>query len=177
MEMRNRTETTGGNVERARLQQLRVEIHMLSSYLKSRNDVVLLLSRVLLVLLYIVFGLQKLVGFSGTVTYMASIGLPAPVIASVISILIELGFGIAIALGWWTRPLALWMALYALVTAFLGHRYWMLRGPEQFENMINFYKNVSIAAGSLLLAVTGPGKYSFDSRRKRRKLGAQAVLN
>jgi putative oxidoreductase len=175
--MRNRTETTGGNAERAVLQQLRAEIHMLSSYLKSRNDAALLLSRVLLVLLYIIFGLQKLVGFSGTVAYMASTGLPAPAIAAVLSIAIELGFGIAIALGRWTRPLALWMALYALATAFIGHRYWMLRGPEQFESMIDFYKNVSISGGSLLLAVTGPGKYSFDSRRKQRKLGAEAALN
>jgi putative oxidoreductase len=90
---------------------------------------------------------------------------------------IELGFGIAIALGWRTRPLALWMALYALATAFIGHRYWMLRGPEHFENMINFYKNMSIVGGSLLLALTGPGKYSLDNRMKEGKLGAEAVLN
>jgi putative oxidoreductase len=30
--------------------------------------------------------------------------------------------------------------------------------------MINFYKNVSIIGGLLLLSVTGPGKYSFDRR-------------
>jgi len=32
------------------------------------------------------------------------------------------------------------LAPYAVVTAFIGHRYWMLRGPEHFENMISFYK-------------------------------------
>jgi putative oxidoreductase len=176
-EMRNDTETSGANATQSGLQPLRVEAHMLSSYLKGRSDIVLLLSRVLLVLLYLIFGLQKLVGFAGTVTYMASTGLPAPEIAAVASILIELGFGIAIALGWRTRPLALWMALYALATAFIGHRYWMLRGPEHFENMINFYKNMSIVGGSLLLALTGPGKYSLDNRMKERKLGAEAVLN
>jgi len=30
--------------------------------------------------------------------------------------------------------------------------------------MINFYKNISIIGGLLLLVVTGPGKYSFDKR-------------
>jgi putative oxidoreductase len=175
--LRNGAETTGANAYKARPQQMRAEVHMLASYLKSRSDLVLLLSRVLLVLLYVIFGLQKLVGFSGTVTYMASTGLPAPEIAAVGSIVIELGFGIAIALGWRTRPLALWMALYALVTAFIGHRYWMLRGPEHFENMINFYKNMSIVGGSLLLAYTGPGKYSLDSGMKQSKLGAEPALN
>jgi putative oxidoreductase len=28
--------------------------------------------------------------------------------------------------------------------------------------MINFYKNISIIGGLLLLFVTGPGKYSID---------------
>jgi uncharacterized membrane protein YphA (DoxX/SURF4 family) len=31
--------------------------------------------------------------------------------------------------------------------------------------------------GSLLLALTGPGKYSLDNGMKQRKLGAEAVLN
>ena len=34
----------------------------------------------------------------------------------------------------------------------------------QFEAMINFYKNVSIMGGLLLLYVTGAGKYSIDAR-------------
>jgi putative oxidoreductase len=35
---------------------------------------------------------------------------------------------------------------------------------EHIENMNNFYKNVSIAGGFLLLSVTGAGKYSIDRR-------------
>jgi putative oxidoreductase len=31
-------------------------------------------------------------------------------------------------------------------------------------NMINFYKNISIMGGLLLLCVTGAGKYSIDRR-------------
>jgi len=32
--------------------------------------------------------------------------------------------------------------------------------------MINFYKNISIIGGFLLLYVTGAGKYSIDARLK-----------
>jgi putative oxidoreductase len=37
-------------------------------------------------------------------------------------------------------------------------------GADHYANMINFYKNVSIMGGLLLLCVTGPGKYSIDRK-------------
>src|SRR5207245_8848951 len=51
--------------------------------------------------------------------------------------------------------------LFTLGTALLGHRYWKLEGAERHANMLNFYKNLSITGGLLLLAVTGPGKYAL----------------
>ena len=70
-------------------------------------------------------------------------------------------FGIALVLGAFTRPLALLFCLFTLGTAFLGHRYWKLEGAERHANMLNFYKNLSITGGLLLLAVTGPGRYAL----------------
>jgi putative oxidoreductase len=124
----------------------------------------LLLARVLLVVLYLLFGWQKLVGFSGTVTYMASTGMPAPGLAAVISVVVELLFGLLLAVGFYTRPLALFLAVYTFITALVGHRYWSLTGMEQNMAMINFYKNISICGGFLLLALTGPGKFSLDKK-------------
>jgi putative oxidoreductase len=56
------------------------------------------------------------------------------------------------------------LALYTLGTAFIGHHYWTMTGTAQYANMINFYKNVSIMGGLLLLAATGPGRYSLDRK-------------
>jgi putative oxidoreductase len=39
-----------------------------------------------------------------------------------------------------------------------------MTGPAQLDNMLHFYKNVSIMGGFLVLYVTGPGKYSVDAR-------------
>jgi putative oxidoreductase len=50
---------------------------------------------------------------------------------------------------------------FTLGTALLGHRYWRLQGAARHENLLNFYKNVSIAGGLLLLAITGPGRYAL----------------
>jgi putative oxidoreductase len=129
-----------------------------------RKDGLLLFARVLLVVLFLIFGWQKLTGFSGTVTYMASTGAPAPTLSAIIAIVMEFFVGIAIALGFFTRPLALLLALYTLGTAIIGHHYWTMTGAEQYEAMINFYKNISILGGLLLLCVAGPGKYSLDKK-------------
>jgi putative oxidoreductase len=133
-------------------------------FLEKSKDEFLLAARVLLMILFLAFGWQKLTGFSGTVGYMATVGAPAPTLAAVVAVVMELGVGIAIAVGFYTRPLALVLALYTLGTSFIAHHYWTMTGMEQYANMINFYKNVSIIGGLLLLAASGPGKFSFDKK-------------
>jgi putative oxidoreductase len=131
---------------------------------EKRKDELLLIARVLLVILFVLFGWSKLTGFSGTVAYMVTEGAPLPTVAAVIAVVMELGVGIAIALGFYTRPLAYLLMLYTLATAVIGHHYWTMPDAERMANMINFYKNTSIAGGLLLLCITGPGKYSIDRR-------------
>ncbi|UEP25610.1 DoxX family protein [Burkholderia ambifaria] len=132
--------------------------------LDSKKDELLLAGRVLMMILFVLFGWQKLNGFSGTVAYMASTGAPSPELSAVIAVAVELVGGALIAVGFYTRPLALAFAVYTLATALIGHRYWALQGMDQYLAMINFYKNISIIGGLLLLAVAGPGRYSFDRK-------------
>ncbi len=66
-----------------------------------------------------------------------------------------------------TRPLAILLAIYTLLTALIGHHYWTMTGMAQYEAEINFYKNVSIMGGFFLLYVTGPGRYSIDAQLAR----------
>ncbi|KUZ02956.1 MULTISPECIES: DoxX family protein [unclassified Burkholderia] len=132
--------------------------------LESKKDELLLAARVLMMILFVLFGWQKLNGFSGTVAYMASTGAPSPELSAVIAVAVELVGGALLAVGFYTRPLALVFAVYTLATALIGHRYWALQGMDQYLAMINFYKNISIIGGLLLLAVSGPGRYSFDRK-------------
>jgi putative oxidoreductase len=132
--------------------------------LEQRNDSLLLVARVLLMILFVLFGWQKLTGFSGTVAYMTSTGAPAPTVSAIVAVVMELVVGIAIVVGFFTRPLALLLALYTIGTALIGHHYWTMQGMERYANTINFYKNISIVGGLILLFITGPGKYSLDRR-------------
>ncbi|HEY8230663.1 MAG TPA: DoxX family protein [Rhodanobacteraceae bacterium] len=132
--------------------------------LEGQRDEWLLLARILMVILFVWSGWGKLIGFSGTVAMTTGMGLPIPTVAAIVVVVVEFFVGIAVALGFLTRPLALLLAAYTLATAFIGHHYWTMTGDAQVANMINFYKNVSMTGGFLLLAVTGPGKYSIDRR-------------
>jgi len=128
------------------------------------KDVLLLIARILLMALFVIFGWDKFLNFSGTVSYMESVGLPFAVLASASALIMELVVGVAILLGFYTRPLAFLLCLYTLITALLGHRFWALTGGLRLDTMIHFYKNMGIAGGLLLLCLTGPGKYSMDRR-------------
>jgi putative oxidoreductase len=129
-----------------------------------RKDEAILIARVLLMILFVLFGWSKLTGFTGTVAIMVAEGAPLPTVAAIVAVVMEFFVGIAIVLGFYTRPLALLLALYTLAAAVIGHHYWTMLDGDRVTNMINFYKNVSIMGGLLLLCITGPGKYSIDRK-------------
>jgi putative oxidoreductase len=127
------------------------------------RDEALLVARILLAVLFLVFGWGKLTDYSGTVAYLTHSGVPLPSVAALVGVFEFFG-AIALILGVWTRPLAVLFAFFTLAAGLIGHRYWTMTGADRFMNMINFYKNVSLMGGFFLLYVTGAGKYSIDAR-------------
>ncbi|MGV2836675.1 hypothetical protein ACNPOQ_23365, partial [Pseudomonas shirazensis] len=55
-------------------------------------------------------------------------------------------------------------ALFVVGTAMIGHPFWDMVEPARSANMTQFFKNMSIVGGLLLLAVTGAGRFSLDRR-------------
>ena len=127
------------------------------------NNELILAARLLLATLFLIFGWRKLKDFSGTVSQMAHLGVPVPILAAAVATFMELPVAFAVAVGAFTRPSALLMFFYTLGTALIGHRYWTMTGSEQVDNMDGFYKNLGIMGGFLLVYMTGAGKYSIDA--------------
>jgi putative oxidoreductase len=127
------------------------------------DNAVILVARLFLAPLFLIFGYRKLRDFSGTVSQMVHDGVPMPVLAAFVAMVMELPVAFAVAVGVFTRPVAALMALYTLGTSMIEHRYWTVKGAAQLETMENFYKNLSIMGGFLLLFATGAGKYSIDA--------------
>ena len=93
-----------------------------------------------------------------------------PVLATAVSIFMELPVAFAVAVGAFTRPSAVLLALYSLGTALIGHHYWTVKDADYVDSMEGFYKDLSIMGGFLLLSITGAGKYSIDAFRHRRAI-------
>ena len=127
------------------------------------GDALILAARLVLATLFLIFGRRKLRDYSGTVSQMVQLGVPTPVLATVVSIFMELPVAFAVALGAFTRPSAALMALYVLGTALIGHRYWTVEGADFVDSLDGFYKDLSIMGGFLLLFMTGAGRYSIDA--------------
>ncbi len=141
---------------------------MTPSIAPKMQDEALLIGRILLVLLFVVFGWGKMLDYDATVATMTRVGAPMPSLAALVAIVAEVPLVLLIAIGAWTRPLALLLAVYTLGTALIGHAFWNLEGAARYSNAINFYKNISVIGGCLLLYAAGAGRYSVDAWRARR---------
>ncbi|MGF6593744.1 DoxX family protein [Pseudomonas sp. 2835] len=130
----------------------------------NQRDVIILLARILLMILFVMSGWSKLTGFEGTVSYLASLGAPAPTVAAAVAVIMEFFVAIILILGFYTRPLAFLFALFVIGTALIGHPFWTMVEPAKAANTVQFFKNMSIVGGLLLLSVTGAGRFSVDGR-------------
>ncbi|ATA25440.1 hypothetical protein BIY26_05625 [Brenneria goodwinii] len=124
--------------------------------MKNLESIALLVARILMPILFIVAGYGKLGdAYAGTQQYMQSMGVPAFLLP--LTILLELGGGLAILFGLLTRTVALFIAGFTILTALIFHTNF-----ADGVNQVMFMKNLTIAGGYLLLAVTGPGAFSLD---------------
>ncbi|WP_438990007.1 DoxX family protein [Lentibacter sp.] len=118
----------------------------------------LLVARIFLALLFIIAGLGKLGNVEGFAGFMASGGIPAILAWPVI--LFEILGGLAILVGFMTRPVALALGAFCLVSGLLYHF-----DPSDQNQMTNFLKNVALTGGYIALAIAGAGKFSLDGRK------------
>ena len=130
----------------------------------STQNAAALVGRILLALIFITSGFGKMMGFEGTVGYIASKGLPLPQVAAAFAIAVELGGGILLAIGFKARWAALVIAIFSVVAGVLFHDYWNADAAAKMGQQINFWKNISIAGGMLMVFAFGPGAYSVDKR-------------
>jgi putative oxidoreductase len=132
----------------------------------SLHDITALVGRILIAYLFIPAGFGKLMGFAGTVGYINSVGLPLPEVGAAIAIVVELGFGIALLLGYKTRFTAFVMAAFTIAAALFFHKYWSAPDAMKMMQTINFNKNIAIAGGLIALAGFGAGRLSIDGKQR-----------
>ncbi len=125
-----------------------------------------LVGRIAMAWLFVPAGWGKIMGLSGTAGYIASKGLPMPMVLAAIAMVIELVCGLAVLVGYRTRIAAAALAVFTLVAAIFFHNYWTLPADQQMLQKIMFDKNIAIVGGLLFLVGFGPGGFSVDGRRR-----------
>ncbi|AVO35462.1 DoxX family protein [Ottowia oryzae] len=135
--------------------------------MSSLQNPIALIGRLLLAYLFIPAGIGKLTGFAGTVGYITSKGLPMPEVAAGLAIVVELGVGLMLLVGFQTRWAALVLTLFTLAAGFFFHNYWAVPADQAMVQQLMFNKNVAIAGGLLAFAAFGAGAFSLDAKRGR----------
>jgi len=125
----------------------------------------LLVGRILLAAIFIIAGVRKALGFAMTAGYFTKLGFPAPEVMVVLAILIEVGGGALLLLGWQTRRVAWLMIAFVAVATIMAHRFWQFDAAQYANQMNHFLKNAAIVGGLLYAAVMGAGALSLDGRR------------
>lgn len=117
------------------------------------------LGRILIALIFLIGGLGKLAAPHTTLDYIISAGLPTPPLAYLVAVLVEVGGGVLLVLGYRTRLVALIMAFFTLATALGFHANFL--DPNQ---MNHFLKNIAMAGGLLQVVAFGAGPFSLERR-------------
>ena len=121
-----------------------------------------LLGRLMIAAIFIISGVGKATAFAGTAGYIASKGLPVPQVLAGLTIALEIGGGILIVVGFFTRWIALLFAIFCVATAVIFHKFWGIPAEAVNAQRVAFLKNIALAGGFLFLAHFGPGPISVD---------------
>jgi putative oxidoreductase len=120
-----------------------------------------LVGRILLGLIFVVAGFGKITGYAGTMGYMASHGLPMVQLLLPLTILVELGGGLMLVLGWNARLAAGVLFLFIIPTTLVFHNFWAVPADQMQGQMNNFLKNLAIMGGMIYVVVFGSGPLSL----------------
>lgn len=126
---------------------------------------VVVLARVLLALMFVLAGATKFAGLAGTAGYIASKGLPAPMLLAAAVATLEVVGGVALAVGFQARAAALALAGFTVLASLIFHAFWAMPPDQAYVNQLMFMKNLAVAGGLLFVFAQGAGPGSVDARR------------
>ncbi len=127
-----------------------------------------LVARVLLVLEFLVAVNGKIFGWAGQEAYMAAHGMRFIPVFLGAALAIELLGSICLVTGFAARAAAATMFVYLGIVSTELHDFWNRPGAAGGMLMTEFFKNMGMMGGLLLLAAYGPGDWALGVHRAAR---------
>ena len=127
-------------------------------------DLVYAVGRVALVAVFIKSGLEKLIDPSGLAGMLGAKAFPMPKVLAYAAGVTEVVLGALVAIGFQARLAAFGLFAFTIVATLIAHNFWALTGPARAAQTVQFWKNVSIMGGLLMVAATGAGRFALGRR-------------
>jgi putative oxidoreductase len=116
-------------------------------------------------LIFVISGYKKIGGFEQAATSMTSKELPYADVLLVLTIIVELGGGILLILGWKARWAAAAIFLFLIPVSLIFHPFWAVDAAQMQNQFNSFFKNLCIMGGMLYIVAYGAGPLSVDKGR------------
>jgi putative oxidoreductase len=127
-----------------------------------RGQVIVLIGRILLGLIFLKSGLSKIGDWEGTVGHMVGKGMPLASFFLLGAIILEIGGSLSMMFGFNARFGAVALLAFLIPATLIFHNFWALEGMEAKKQLSAFMKNLSIMGGLLIVSYFGSGPLSID---------------
>mgnify|MGYP006100537225 FL=1 len=117
-----------------------------------------LVGRIFISSIFIFSGINKILNFDSSLQWMEGYGVPGILLYP--TILIEIILPILIIVGYKTKFAATLLFLFCLMTAFIFHNDFSSQ-----EQLVAFFKNISLAGGLLLFIVNGTKRWAIETKK------------
>lgn len=114
------------------------------------------LGRVMVGVLFLWAGIDKVQGWDGALQEVVSGGLPAPTLVLALTILLQVAAGAAVIAGRLLRPACWALAGFTALATVLYHGYWHAAGAARHAELITFMEHVCIVGGLLVVSTLAP---------------------
>jgi putative oxidoreductase len=137
------------------------------------RDFLILVARVLIGWIFVSGGWAKIFGLEAFIAGLERQNVPAPSVLGYVGAATEFFGGLAIVLGIGTRYAALAILIFTIMATLIAHRYWDFTDlAAQRQQRTQFFKNLTMMGGMILLFITGGGRFSIDGLLGRLRSGS-----
>ena len=118
-----------------------------------------LFGRLMISAVFLFSGINKILNYNGTISWMEGFGVPGFLLVP--AILIEIIFPILLIIGYKTKIAAMGLLIFSLMTGLIFH----LDFSNQMQ-IIALLKNIGLSGGLLFVVINGAKEFALDKKKK-----------
>lgn len=131
------------------------------------QDSIMLIGRVCISVLFIIAGFEKIMHFPDAAAFIASQNLPYSSVLAFVAIILELGGGIMVFVGWKARIGGLMLFIFSIPTAWKLHSFWSVAPAVSQNPLQHLFTEIALIGAILYIVACGAGGFSFDGRHQK----------